>query len=91
MYSALPADVGVITGDLERGCELRRRGRQAQTGVARPQPKETTMTTDAFRSHAAATQAEINVTPLIDVLLALVVIHRTTCDKAPAASARRQP
>lgn len=30
------------------------------------------MTTDAFRSHAA--HAEINVTPLIDVLLALVVI-----------------
>jgi transcriptional regulator with GAF, ATPase, and Fis domain len=30
------------------------------------------MTTDAFRSHAA--RAEINVTPLIDVLLALVVI-----------------
>jgi len=30
------------------------------------------MTTDAFRSHA--TRAEINVTPLIDVLLALVVI-----------------
>jgi len=33
---------------------------------------ETGMTTDAFRSHAA--RAEINVTPLIDVLLALVVI-----------------
>jgi biopolymer transport protein ExbD len=30
------------------------------------------MTTEAFRSHAA--HAEINVTPLIDVLLALVVI-----------------
>jgi biopolymer transport protein ExbD len=32
------------------------------------------MTTDAFRSHAGATRVEINVTPLIDVMLALVVI-----------------
>lgn len=43
------------------------------------------MTTDAFRSHAAATQAEINVTPLIDVLLALVVILMVT---APLAMKR---
>ena len=40
------------------------------------------MTTDAFRSHAAATQAEINVTPLIDVLLALVVILMVTAPLA---------
>ncbi|HEU4665493.1 MAG TPA: biopolymer transporter ExbD [Dokdonella sp.] len=43
------------------------------------------MTTDAFRSHAAPTQAEINVTPLIDVLLALVVILMVT---APLAMKR---
>lgn len=40
------------------------------------------MTTDAFRSHAAATQVEINVTPLIDVLLALVVILMVTAPLA---------
>jgi biopolymer transport protein ExbD len=56
-----------------RGRPKTREPRHGRSLIATPQPKETAMSFALARSHAAP-EASINVTPLIDVMLALVVV-----------------
>src|SRR5690606_36747092 len=75
--NAAPFSFAPSTGHPLARCARPHRGRSLRSREA-PAPKETTMATAALRSDAFAAQASINVTPLIDVLLVLLMILMLT-------------